>query len=380
LPSNRLKKIATLILNKLSVINFKNYEQLSLEFSDKLNCIVGNNGAGKTNLLDAIYYLSMCRSFFNNVDQFNIRYNEELFVLQGDYSIGGRNEEIICSYRKNGRKIVKRNRKEYERLSEHIGLIPVVMITPNDSILITGGSEERRKLIDTIISQYNKTYLENLIQYNRILQQRNHFLKQSAYQSQSALLEMFDVYDRQLSDAGQKIYNERLKFIEDFKLKFLELYNHIAGTNEQVSLQYQSQLHHEDMFTQLQKNFVRDRQLEYTSVGIHKDDLLLLIDNLPAKRIASQGQQKTFLVALKLAEYQIIYQYSQKKPLLLLDDIFDKFDYQRVQRLIEFTHSNQLGQIFITDTEMNRINEVLSQISNNHRVFRIEKNTAHIME
>jgi DNA replication and repair protein RecF len=366
-----------LILKKLSLVNFKNYEQLNLEFSDRINCFVGNNGVGKTNLLDAIYFLSMCRSYFNNVDQYNIRHNEELFVIQGTYhTSAGHSEEVLCSYRRNGRKIVKRNKKEYERLSEHIGLIPVVMITPNDSTLITEGSEERRRLIDTIISQYNKNYLEQLIQYNRILQQRNRLLKDMGGQPAAPLLEMFDIYDEQLVAAGKIIYDERKKFVDEFGIVFMEMYEQIAGPAEHVQLFYHSQLHGADMLKLLQQNFGKDRQLEYTSVGIHKDDLLLLIDGMPAKRIASQGQQKTFLVALKLAEYNLIQKHSHKRPLLLLDDLFDKFDHQRVQRLIELTHHILPGQIFITDTELERIAPILSQVSNGHFIFRIGNNEA----
>lgn len=332
---------------------------------------------GKTNLLDAIYYLSMCRSYFNNVDLYNIRHNAELFVIQGEYTVSsGYTEEILCSYKKNGRKVVKRNKKEYERLSEHIGLVPVVMITPNDSTLITEGSEERRRLIDTIISQYNKNYLEQLIQYNRILQQRNRLLKNTSGQAVTSFLEMFDVYDEQLAVNGKLIYAERKKFIAELRDIFIEMYQQIAGNTEQVELHYQSQLHETDMLPLLRQNFAKDRQLEYTSVGIHKDDLLLHIDGMPAKRIASQGQQKTFLVALKLAEYSLIHKHSQKKPLLLLDDLFDKFDHQRVERLIELTQQNLSGQIFITDTELARIAPILKQVSNGHFVYRIDNNEA----
>ncbi|MCX7987507.1 MAG: DNA replication and repair protein RecF [Bacteroidales bacterium] len=362
-----------MILRKIVLVNFKNYEQIALDFSDKINCFVGNNGVGKTNLLDAIYYLSMCRSYFNAIDQYNIRNGEEYFLIQGDYySENGLNEEILCSYKKNSRKIVKRNKKEYDRLSEHIGLIPIVIITPNDSTLITEGSEERRRLIDTIISQYNKIYLEHLIQYNRILTQRNRLLKDIAKNANNSFLSMFEVYDEQLNIIGKYIYEERSKFIEHFRTDFLEVYNQIAGFDEKVSLEYQSQLHEKDLLTLLNENFAKDRLLEHTTVGPHKDDLLLLINNFPAKRIASQGQQKTFLVALKLAEYNLIYKYTGRKPLLLLDDLFDKFDQKRVQKLIEFTNKSHLGQVFITDTELSRISPILKQINNGHHVFQID--------
>ncbi len=369
-----------MILKKLALINFKNYGELTLEFSPRINCFVGDNGVGKTNLLDAIYYLSMCKSYFNNVDQYNIHHNEEMFLIQGEYELpGGKTEDILCSYKKNGRKIVKRNKKEYEKLSEHIGLLPIVIITPYDSTLITDGSEERRKLIDTIISQYNPLYLEKLILYNKILQQRNRLLKDLSNNSGSSIFEIIDVYDSQLSQLGTFLFEERKKFINEFSPIFLKLYQYISDQKENASIEYQSQLHEQELLKLLKENFIKDKQLEYTTVGIHKDDLLLHIGGIPAKRIASQGQQKTFLVALKLAEYHFLHHHNQKKPLLLLDDIFDKFDHQRVLRIIELTNDAQLGQIFITDTEFARINLILKQVSNGHRVFKIENQQVRIL-
>jgi DNA replication and repair protein RecF len=364
-------------LRKLSLLNYKNYEEITLEFSSNINCFVGNNGVGKTNLLDAIYYLSMGKSYFNAIDLYNIRNNEDFFMIQGEYqnSKGGK-EEITCSYKRNSRKILKKSKKEYERLSEHIGFIPIVMITPYDSSIITDGSEERRKFIDSIISQYNKAYLDNLIQYNRILQQRNRLLKNLSDQSHSVPLDMFDIYDEQLSFYGTSIYHQRLQFIQEFAPVFSRFYQYIASNLEEAELVYQSQLSSGNLNDLLKSNFGKDKSLEFTSFGIHKDDLQLLINGLPAKRIASQGQQKTFLVSLKLAEYIFLKNQSGQNPILLLDDIFDKFDAQRVKHIIELTRENDLGQIFITDTEQDRIVQVLSGLSNDIQIFYIHDNNA----
>ncbi len=346
--------------------------QAEIEFSARINCFVGNNGSGKTNILDAIYYLSICKSYFNNIDVYNIRHGEEMFVIQGNYINHSGTEEIICSYKKNSRKIVKRNKKEYERLSEHIGLIPVVMVSPNDNSLITEGSEIRRKLIDSIISQYNKVYLEQLIQYNRILQQRNKLLKDFTESPNSNMFDIFEIYDQQLASLGKTIFEERVKFSEEFKPIFENYYYLIAGKNENARLVYQSQLSDHDLLKLLNESFAKDKALAYTTAGIHKDDILLLLDDLPIKRVASQGQQKTYLVALKLAEYEFLKNHSGKKPILLLDDIFDKFDTNRVKHIIDLTSNDRFGQIFITDTEMDRIHKVLDNISNGHRIFHVE--------
>lgn len=358
-------------LQKLSLVNFKNYEQAELSFSEKINCFVGNNGIGKTNLFDAIHYLSISKSYFNIIDSQNIRHGADFFVIQGNYIINDHEEEIYCGFKRNGRKVLRRNKKEYDRLADHIGLIPVVMITPSDSSLISEGSEERRKLIDSIISQYDKVYLDDLIHYNHILLQRNKFLKEISNKP-SFDNDVLEVYTDQLVSYGEKIFEKRCRFIESFAPVFQKYYTAIAGSDERAEIQYQSQLKASNFKKLLSDTFQKDKILEYTSTGIHKDDLILNLDGYLAKKIASQGQQKTYVVALKLAEFDFIASISGKKPLLLLDDIFDKFDPTRVKQIIQLASDKHFGQIFITDTELNRIESVLKEISFDHTIFIVE--------
>lgn len=359
-------------LQKLSLVNFKNYKHADLSFSGKINCFVGNNGVGKTNLLDAIHYLSLCKSYFNAIDSQNITHGEDFFVIQGNYIINNTEEEIYCGFKRNSRKVFKRNKKEYDRLADHIGSIPVVMITPSDNSLITEGSDERRKLIDSAISQYDKAYLDDLIHYNRLLLQRNKLLKEFAGKD-NLDNDMLDIYSDQLSDLGNRIYQKRNEFLVLFKPVFSEYYKLIAGQYEEAELRYESQLVENEMRQLLDKCRQKDRALEYTTVGVHKDDLLLLLNGHPAKRFASQGQQKTYVVALKLAEFDFIEKRGGTKPLLLLDDIFDKFDPDRVRQIIHLASDGHFGQIFITDTEIHRIEKILNEISFDHSIFIVDK-------
>jgi DNA replication and repair protein RecF len=361
-------------LQRLSLVNFKNYEQVDLNFSRKINCFVGNNGVGKTNLLDAIHYLSLCKSYFNSIDSQNIKYDNDFFVIQGKYIISENEEDIYCGFKRIGGKVFKRNKKEYGRLADHIGLIPAVMVTPSDSSLITEGSDERRRLIDSIISQYDKLYLDDLIHYNRVLLQRNKILKEFA-ESGSFDNDMLDIYSEQLASYGNKVFEKRKEFITLFKPVFQKYYQTIAGTSEEADIVYQSQVNETSMFELLRNSITKDRALEYTSCGIHKDDLVLTLSGYPVKRVASQGQQKTYLVALKLAEFDFIKQISGIKPLLLLDDIFDKFDPDRVKQIIKLASDDHFGQIFITDTELTRIEIVLNEISFDHNIFKVEAST-----
>ena len=358
-------------LEKLSLVNFKNHEQAELHFSAKINCFVGNNGVGKTNLLDAIHYLSLCKSYFNFIDSQNIKNGNDFFVIQGKYFVDSVEEDIYCGFKRNGGKLMKRNKKEYNRLAEHVGFVPVVMITPSDNSLITDGSDERRRLLDSIISQYDKLYLDDLIHYNRVLQQRNKVLKEFA-DSGRFDAEILDVYTEQLSNYGDSIFKKRKDFIEAFKPVFQKYYSDIAGVGENAELSYMSQLENNSMLTLLRNSISKDKVLEYTACGIHKDDIQLTLNGFPVKKIASQGQQKTYVVALKLAEFDFIAKLSGKKPLLLLDDIFDKFDPDRVKHIIHLASDDHFGQIFITDTEIHRIEKVLSEISFDHAIFIVE--------
>jgi DNA replication and repair protein RecF len=360
-----------MFLQHLYLLNFKNYSETTLLFSEKINCFVGNNGVGKTNLLDAIHYLSLCKSYFNIIDSQNIKHGEDFFVIQGKYERFNSEEEIYCGFKSAGRKVFRRNKKEYERLADHIGLLPIVMITPSDIMLITEGSEERRKLIDSIISQFDNNYLSTLIKYNKILAQRNKLLKEQA-KSRKFDDDILDVYTDQLVTSGQSIYERRKQFIDSLIPVFQKYYNFISNGTEKVELIYQSQLNENDYKRLMEQSLQKDRMLEYTSAGIHKDDLQLLIQGHPVKRIGSQGQQKTYLVALKLADFEFLAQVSGLKPVLLLDDIFDKFDSERVSQIIRLAAGENFGQIFITDTDLNRIQSVLKEISFEHRIFTIE--------
>jgi DNA replication and repair protein RecF len=361
-------------LKTLSLVNFKNYEQLDISLSEKINCFVGENGVGKTNLLDAIHYLSLCKSNLNPVDSQNVKYDQEFLVIQGLFDRKGREENIYCGIKKQKKKQFKRNQKEYSKLSEHIGLIPLVMISPADSILIHGGSEERRKFMNGVIAQYSRVYLENLIQYNRALSQRNRLLKDLSF-SRNFDPEVLEVWDEQLIRYGEPIYEERLRFVNEILPVFNAFHSHVSGDREQVSLSYQADLSASGFREGLKASLEKDRVIQYTSFGIHKDDLGMELGGYSLKKSGSQGQQKTFLVALKLAEFEFIRKLTEIPPILLLDDIFDKFDAGRVKHIISLVAENQFGQIFITDTSEQRLQGILHEIPADHKVFTITADT-----
>jgi DNA replication and repair protein RecF len=357
-------------LKSLSLVNFKNYEQVDIPLSEKINCFVGENGVGKTNILDAVHYLALCKSNLNPIDTQNIRYEEDFCVVQGLFERLGKEENIYCGIRRQKKKQFKRNRKEYQKLSEHIGLIPLVMISPADSILINGGSEERRKFMNGVIAQYSKAYLENMIQYNRALTQRNRLLKDFA-NTRSFNLDMLEVWDEQLIRYGEPVYEERRRFVEELLPVFSTFYEHVSGNRESVTLSYQAQLLEKGFREGLQESLEKDRIIQYTTFGVHKDDLGMLLGEHSLKKNGSQGQQKTFLVALKLAEFEFIRKLTEIPPILLLDDIFDKFDANRVKQIISLVAENHFGQIFITDTNEQRLQGILKEIPADHRVFEI---------
>jgi len=362
-----------MFLEKISLINFKNYEQLEVNFSEKINCFTGLNGVGKTNLLDAIFYLSFCKSYFNQADTKNINYGQNFFVIQGDYQRKNERENIYCGVKRAKKKQFKRNKREYGKLSEHIGLLPIVMISPTDTALIIDGSEERRKFLDSVISQFDHAYLNTLIRYKRALQQRNSLLKFFAKQNsfdQSSL----EIWNEQLIRLGTDIYKTRTHFIEQLIPIFQHYYQFISGDAEPVNLSYQSQLQQASYAQLLQQTLEKDSVLQYTSTGVHRDDLLLQIRDYSVKKNASQGQQKTFLIALKLAQFDFIKKNANMMPILLLDDIFDKLDAQRVQQIIELVSENNFGQIFITDTNPERVNKILDKIPISHKLFYVSDN------
>lgn len=359
-----------MFLKNLSLVNFKNYEQVELDFSSRINCFVGSNGVGKTNLLDSIHYLALCKSYFNAVDSQNIKHNSDFCVIQGEFDIKGEAENIYCGIQRNKRKQFKRNKKDYPKLSDHIGLIPLVMISPADSSLIMDGGEERRKFINGVISQYDRVYLDNIMSYNRVLTQRNKFLKSIA-DNASPDLAMLEVYDEQLCDYGNDIFKKREEFVKELIPVFARFYSYISGEREEVSLEYKSQLHENKFSDLLKKNRQKDRVLQYTTTGIHRDDLEMNLEGFPFKKVGSQGQQKTYQLALKLGKFEFIRQVSEKVPVLLLDDVFDKFDHQRVEQIVRLVSESDFGQIFITDTDEDRLKSILERIGIESRVFMI---------
>ncbi|MCF8278467.1 MAG: DNA replication and repair protein RecF [Flavobacteriales bacterium] len=358
-------------LKQLSLVNFKNISGADMELGKKFNCFVGNNGSGKTTVLDAVHYLSMCKSFLNSVDSQNIQRDQPFMVVSGTFERNAEEEKVYCALKRDGKKQFKRNKKEYGRLIDHVGLFPSVIIAPTDSDIINGGSELRRKFLDSVISQLDREYLENLVQYNKALLQRNALLKyfreNRTFQSES-----LEIWDAQLSQRGQLIYERRKAFLSDFIQAFSAFYKTISGSVEEVGLIYESQLNEGLMLDQLRSNVAQDRAATYTTIGIHKDDLGLMINDFPVKKFGSQGQQKSALVALKLAQFKVMHEKSGITPLLLLDDIFDKLDDDRVGQLLKLVSGKAFGQIFITDTHPARVAELLKD-EKDVRVFPISQ-------
>lgn len=355
-------------LTSISILNYKNIPEANLTFSPKINCFIGNNGMGKTNILDAIYYLSFCKSHSNPIDSQNILHGADFFLLQGLYDINDQKEDIYCGMKQRHKKQFKRNKKEYERLSDHIGLLPLVMVSPSDTELISEGSEERRKFIDGVISQYNKTYLNHLLSYNNALKQRNALLKSETVIDDSLL----EIWEEQMSFYGNYIYNQRQLFISEFIPVFQKFYSHISLENEQVGLNYISQHHEHNIKERMIETRSRDKILGYSTQGIHKDDLEMSLDSFPIKRVGSQGQNKTYLISLKLAQFDFLQRAHNIPPLLLLDDIFDKLDALRVKQIIELVSSETFGQIFITDTNREHLDAILAQLRKDARIFTVK--------
>ena len=358
-------------LNTLKIINFKNYEEQEMAFSDKINCFVGNNGAGKTNLLDAIYYLSFTKSYFNSVDQLNIRHGETFFAIHGSFQRNGSlPSQVSCIQKAGIKKQFRINTKDYDRIADHIGQFPCVMVSPYDRDLINEGSDVRRKFIDAVISQFDKAYLDSLIRYNRLLEQRNGLLKQFAERRQTdrGLLLLID---EQMMAPATNISDKRKTFLEGFAPIFRHYFEFISGGTEAVSIEYESQLTSASYLDVVDEAFVKDSSLRYSSAGVHKDDFIFNLEGYPVKRFGSQGQQKSFAVALKLAQFDFTRDLIGFKPILLFDDIFDKLDPSRVQQIIQLVGNDSFGQVFITDTEPERIRRTFEKVAINHRVFEI---------
>lgn len=355
-------------LKKISLFNYKNFSETNFEFVDKINCFVGKNGIGKTNVLDGIYHLSNGKSYFNPQAVQNIKHGEEFFVIEGEFDINERNELITCSLKKGQKKVLKRNGKVYDKFSEHIGFIPLVIISPADRDLIVEGSETRRKFMDSVISQLDSNYLTQLIQYQKIISQRNALLKYFAvnYVFETDTL---SIYNEQLDAIATTIFEKRKEFISQFIPIFNVHHQAITGTEETVQLVYQSHLFEGNLSMLLEESINKDRALQYTSVGVHKDDLSFEIDEYPIKKFGSQGQQKSFLIALKLAQFEFIKNKSGLKPILLFDDIFDKLDESRVAKIIEMVNNDSFGQLFISDTHPERTENIVKSSHQTYKIF-----------
>ena len=359
-----------MILKSLSLLNYKNFDSKSFTFNDTINCLVGNNGVGKTNILDAIYHLSFGKSYFNPIASQNIKHEEDFFVINGDYKKEDNTEKIVVSLKRGQKKVIKRNNKSYEKFSDHIGFLPLVIISPADRDLIIEGSEVRRKFIDGVISQSDNAYLTDLIKYNKVLVQRNSLLKYFALNN-TFNLDTLEIYNAQLSDYGTKIFKKRDAFLQEFIPIFKSRYKVISNGYEDVGLVYKSDLFEADLNTLLSQNTNKDKALQYTSIGIHKDDLIFNIDEHPIKKFGSQGQQKSFLIALKLAQFDFIKNQSGVNPILLLDDIFDKLDEQRVSQIIKLVDDENFGQLFISDTHAERTENAVKQVHQSYEIFKL---------
>ncbi len=354
-----------MILERLSIINYKNIQEATLELSSKINCFIGHNGAGKTNVLDAVYFLSFCHSAQTTQDSLVIRHDQDFFMLEGKYE----DFTIHCGMKRGGKKVVRRDKKAYQRLSEHIGLIPIVLVSPSDILLIEGSSEERRRLMDVVISQQDPTYIESLNRYNKALQQRNAMLKIEDMEPDP---ELMGLWEEQMAREGEAIYQKRQAFVEQLTPLFQQYYETISGGREQVSLRYTSHCQRGPLLEVIQRDRFKDRAVGYSLHGIHRDDLEIMLDGHPMRREGSQGQQKTFVIALKLAQFEFLKRAnSQTTPLLLLDDIFDKLDAQRVEQIIQLVASEQFGQIFITDTNRDHIDQILSKGDFDYKLYNV---------
>ena len=364
--------VTIMILKRISILNYKNLEQVELSFSPKLNCFFGQNGMGKTNLLDAVYFLSFCKSAGNPIDSQNICHDADFFVIQGFYEAAdGTPEEIYCGMKRRQKKQFKRNKKEYTRLSDHIGFLPLVMVSPADSELIAGGSDERRRFMDVVISQYDKEYLDALIRYNKALVQRNTLLKSE----QPVEEELFLVWEEMMALAGEVVFRKREAFIREFIPIFQSFYSFISQDREKVGLSYDSHARDASLLEVLKESRARDQIMGYSLRGVHKDELNMLLGDFPIKREGSQGQNKTYLVALKLAQFDFLKRTGTTVPLLLLDDIFDKLDASRVEQIIKLVAGDSFGQIFITDTNREHLDRILHKVGSDYKMFRVEQGT-----
>ena len=363
-----------MILKKLSLINYKNIREATLDLSPKINCMIGRNGVGKTNILDAVHFLSFCHSASNPVDSMLIRHGEEFMLIEGSYKADNDYSSddamvISCGLKKGAKKHFRRNKKEYRRLSEHIGMIPLVMISPSDAMLIEGGSEERRRLMDMVISQYDRAYMESVNRYNKALQQRNSMLKQEEEPDP----EIISLWEEQMAMEGERIYDRRRLFVSELTPIFQHYYECISGNREQVAIEYVSHCQRGPLLEVIQRDRQKDRIMGFSLHGIHRDDLMFSLGGHPIKREGSQGQHKTFAIALKLAQFDFLKRTNGgNTPLLLLDDIFDKLDSSRVEQIVKLVAGEEFGQIFITDTNREHLDQILEATSHDYKIFQVE--------
>lgn len=365
--SENIKNYWPMRLKKLLLINFKNLRQSEIALVEGVNCFVGDNGAGKTNILDAIYYLSMSKSAFTMTDGQSIMHGEDFFVAEGSYMTDdGRAELVNCSFSRRGGKILKRNGKEYERIADHVGNFPVVIVSPQDTELITDAAEERRRYLNAFLSQMNRHSMQALMRYNAVLAERNKFLK---FSSDEAMLQ---IYDMQLSEHGNVVYQQRREIVERMQPLVALYYKVLSDDKEQVEITYRSELEQMPLGELLLRSRERDIINQFTTVGIHRDDVIFRIGGYPLRKYGSQGQQKSFLIALKLAQYRLLAETVGEKPILLLDDLFDKLDMQRVERLLELVSGDDFGQICITDCNKVRLEDILSRASTKYNLYTVE--------
>lgn len=359
-----------MFLKKISIINYKNISEAALDLSPKMNCFIGHNGEGKTNMLDAVYYLSFCRSAYTMSDANVIRHGEDFFVLDAVYDNGSGDEDsVFCGMKRGSKKHFKRNKKEYKKLSMHLGMIPLIFVSPSDTIMIDGGSEERRRLMDVVISQYDNTYIDALNRYNKALQQRNTLLKTE----EGMDVDLLALLEEQMAFYGETIYNKRNEFIAELAPLFQTFYSRISQDKETVSLGYVSHCQRGPLLDVIRRDRMKDLAVGYSLHGVHRDDLEMLIGGYPIKREGSQGQNKTFVIALKLAQFYFLKRTGSKTtPILLLDDIFDKLDAQRVEQIVKIVAGDEFGQIFLTDTNRDHLDRILSSSSLDYRLFYVE--------
>jgi DNA replication and repair protein RecF len=358
-------------LAEIKLFNYKNYRKLGLGFSSKISCFCGPNGEGKTNLLDAIYYLCFTKSYFNHLEQQNVSHDEGFFRMEGRF-VGEEEMDVVVKFKVGSKKVIEANGSSYEKLSDHIGKIPAVIISPDDNKLILAGSEERRKFLDSTLAQFNSDFLNKLLAYNRALTQRNSLLKKM-HEERRFQPELLEIYNEQLSNYAPPIFEARKSLIQALMPTFQKIYERISGGKEIVGIEYQSTLENQSMSEVLKENAQKDRIIQRTSNGVHRDELLFTMEGRPMKKFGSQGQQKSYLLALKLAQYQVIREYSGRLPLLLLDDLFDKLDKDRSKHLLNLLASDELGQVFITDTEAGRIKEAFEGAASSPEIFQIDE-------